>query len=118
MLLSSKHLEAEANQRGHTSSENNLDLADVKEVKDLRRSSEQLHNSSLKEPEAQSHGVVIAEPAVAEQNPACLQMQQTPIKVEAEVSPTADYNPTKQAATSTQVSNQAKPAQEQSGLHG
>ena len=67
-------------------------MKDVKEVKDLRRSSEQLHNSTSA-PEAQSHGVVTAEPSEAESNPTGLLMQQTPIKVEADGSPTEDYNP-------------------------
>ena len=44
-------------------------------------------------PEAQSHGVVTAEPSEAESNPTGLLMQQTPIKVETDGSPIEDYNP-------------------------
>ena len=65
----------------------------MKEVKDLRRSSERLLNPAQNAPEAQSQGVVTAEPSEAESNPTGLLMQQTPIKVEAEGSPTEDYNP-------------------------
>ena len=115
LLLSSKNLEAEANNRGRAATESNQDLQDVKEVKDLRLSSEQLHNSSQKEPETQSQAVVTAQPSEAENNPTGLLMQQTPIKIEAEGSPIEDYNPAKPVVLEAPATNQLNAAQEQGG---
>lgn len=53
-----------------------------------------------------------AEPCEAESNPTGLLMQQTPIKVEADGSPTADYNPAQPLAAEVPVSKEPQPAQE------